>query len=184
MKTEKKNTRRLLKCFALFVFLVNFGAVSFQTIDAQENKEQTKNKKAECDECCDECRDKFIITCPSPPTLVAKFDYLSTHEWEMGQIDNLLMQMQNNPDADGIIVVYGGRINKYGEFEIRTKRIKNYIEYRKFEMARVKIVHGGFRKKFEFELWISPLENSYPPLSPTIAPEKVKFIGTMKPFGP
>jgi hypothetical protein len=38
---------------------------------------------------------------------------------------------------------------------------------------------GGFREKFSVDLWLSPVKSSYPPITPTISPEKVRFKGKM-----
>jgi len=108
----------------------------------------------------------------------------SNHEMEIAYLDSYFDQLNINPQATGYIVVYGGRINKSNENEMRVGRIKRYIKYKNQDESRFKIVHGGFREKFEFEFWLSPIKNAFPPLSPTVAPEKVKFKGKMKPPAP
>ncbi|MDQ2747026.1 MAG: hypothetical protein M3T96_07195, partial [Acidobacteriota bacterium] len=112
-----------------------------------------------------------------------KFTSAINYEDEMRRLDVYLTILQNDEEATGYIVVYGGQMNKYREYDIRVKRIKYYIVgFRKFDESRIRFVNGGFRERFEFELWSSPIKNAFPPLSPTVAPEKVKFRGVMKPF--
>lgn len=117
------------------------------------------------------------------PVLVEGFKSSSSnHETEMAILDSYLATLGNNPTSTGYIVVYGGRLNKFGEYEIRTERVMGYISrVRKFDSERIKLVHGGFREEFEFEFWTSEVKNAFPPLSPTVSPEKVKFSGKMKP---
>lgn len=145
---------------------------------------QTNDK---CDQTID-CVQKFYKECTGneflsdfEPKLVDKFG-ITGYEDEMARMDSFYMQLNGNPEGVGYIVVYGGRVNKYGEFRERVKRLFTYIKERKYDPKRITVVNGGFREKFEFELWTSPIKNSFPPLSPTIDPEKVKFRGIMKPL--
>ena len=122
------------------------------------------------------------IPCPSPPYVTDKFGAVND-ETEIASLDQFTNQIRADKNVVAYIVYYGGKINKYGEFQERTKRIKFYLsKVMKLDMDRIKFVHGGFREKFEFELWLSYTKESFPPLSPTIEPEKVKYIGKMKPL--
>lgn len=189
-KFIKSMKRRLRNLFALSIAIiailiwVSIETNNFYFVTAQENKEKKAEKSFnECKDCCEVCKQNYTLNCPSAPYIFERFRSSITHEDEMGRLDNFLVGMQNDSDLTGYIVVYGGRINKYGEWQERVKRIHNYIKYRrKFDISRIKSVHGGFREKFEFELWLSPIKNSFPPLSPTVSPEQVKFRGKMKPL--
>lgn len=114
------------------------------------------------------------------PKLVDSFG-ITNLEVEWARLDNFFIQLNNDPQTVGYIVVYGGRVNKFGELKERPKTLKNYIKNRGFEPDRIIFVEGGFREKFEYEFWISPSNKIFPPLSPTIELEKVKFRGKMKP---
>lgn len=172
-----KNFNRLATIFVITVFYLCVG-----TTIAQETKQERCDKLTDLMETFNrECYNgEFLDT--FSPELVDSFTFAVNHDDEMSRLDNFLSRLQNNPQATGYIVTYGGRTNKYGEYDIRVGRLKAYIEFRKFDISRIKFVSGGFREKFEFELWISPIKNSFPPLSPTITPEKVRFRGKMKPF--
>lgn len=148
---------------------------------SQENKEDKCGKLSDClqsfyKECLnDEVINQFV------PKDVDKFGVVN-YEDEMARLDNYYVELNNNPNAVGFIVVYGGRVNKFGEFKERVKRLQTYIKERKYDPNRIKVIQGGFREKFEFEFWVSPTKKSFPPLTPTIEAEKVKFKGVMKPL--
>lgn len=166
---------------ALLIVVVNFS-LNTNKVVAQENKEDKCEELAKCfQQFHRECLNENFLNSFSPKD-IDKFAIVN-YEDEMSHLYNFYVELNNNPDAVGFIVVYGGRVNKFGEFDERVKRVKNYLlNDRKLNPSRIKIVHGGFREKFEFELWISPIKNSFPPLSPTVNPEQVKFKGRMKPL--
>lgn len=162
------------------IIIVGLNYNNWQSVVGQEsNPPKSLN---ECKDCCKNCLEKQLLDCPSAPVFLSKFDSTINHEDEMARLDNYFAELNNNPESIGYIVVYGGRINKYGELKERVKRIEAYIKIKNFDPSKIKIVQGGFREKFEFEMWRSPIENSYPPLSPTIDVEKVTFRGKMKPL--
>lgn len=150
-----------------------------------------ETKKEKCDKFGDalqtfsrECYNEEYLNTFSPELVDNLLLTDSSEEFEMLKLD-VFFQIIQNSQATGYIVVYGGRINKYGEYDIRVERITGYtFGTRAQDRSRIKVVHGGFRERFEIELWTSPIKNAFPPLSPTIAPEKVKFKGRMKPFSP
>lgn len=104
-------------------------------------------------------------------------------EGEWARLDAFAISLNNDPELLAYIVIYGGKTNKYGELKERPKPLVHYlINNRKIEPNRIKIIEGGFREKFEFELWTSHSEKMFPPLSPTVEPEKVIFRGKMRPL--
>ncbi len=164
--------------------------ITFQPNFTQVTEQNTKEER--CDRFFDnlqlfyrECYDTKYMDMFSP-VLVDTFKAANTnHEDEMARLDVFLAELANNPNHKGYVVVYGAKVNMLGEYEIRTQRVINYVlKFRKFDSARLTLVNGGFREQFEFELWHSRIKNAFPPLSPTILPEKVKYRGKMKPFGP
>ncbi len=149
----------------LTLTLMIFGFGNLQSITAQEKKIEENH-----------------ITCPLPPFIVDEFGAVNDED-EIARLDHFANQMRSSIRATAYIVYYGGKVNKNGEFQERIKRIKFYLsKVMKLDFSRIKIVHGGFREKFNFELWLSYIEDSFPVLSPTVEPEKVKFIGKMKPL--
>ena len=98
-------------------------------------------------------------------------------------LDGLASDFRNRNQAQIFIVIYGGKTNKKGELKERANRLVNYLtENRKIHLDKISVINGGFREKFEFELWFSPSKNIFPPLSPTVNVEDVKFKGKMKPL--
>ncbi len=168
----------------VIVFVTVILQSGVMTMIAQEDKEKKCQELSKCLETFyKDCLNDDYLSRYSPE-LSESFTTIINHEDEMARLDNYLSVLNDNPTSTGYIVVYGGRTNKYGEYDIRVGRIKDYIfGFRKKDESRIKFVNGGFREKFEFELWRSPIKNSFPPLSPTVAPEKVRFKGKMKPFG-
>lgn len=155
---------RLLSVILLKSALITVGILNVQSIFAQKNNIDAAHS----------------VSYPSPPFITDKFGAVND-EVEIMRLDQFANQIRSNKNTTAYVVYYGGKLNKYGEFQERTKRIKFYLsEVMKLDMDRVKIVHGGFRETFEFELWLSYAKDSFPVLSPTIEPEKVKYIGKMK----
>lgn len=184
MKAVVLKLSGLLTILVVLIFLTNDKKIYLPSIVAQEVKTEKLTEKdgKDCEECCAVCREDAVNECPSAPYLVHKFG-ITTLEEEWLRLDSFAIELGNNPNATAQIIVYGGKINKYNEFQERVKRIKYYLlENRKINPKRIKVIRGGFRDKFEFEFWISEVENSFPPLTPTIDPEKVIFKGKMKPL--
>lgn len=150
-------------------------------VNAQDN--DTKNIEAELEQinkCNRECGDNIYINSLSPD-LIDKSGIINQEEEQL-KLDSFFRTLANKPNSRGFIVVYGGKQNKYGEIDARIKRIKDYGTLRNYPPDLIKFVLGGFREKFEFEFWVSRVPNAFPPLSPTVSPEKVTFKGKMKPF--
>lgn len=168
-------------CVLALAILFTISLINPHFALAQDiSKNNVEPSAEDCKKCQENHLENHIPTCPTP-YLINKFG-VTNSEVEAANLDVFFTELNNNPDSVGYIVGYGGRTNKFGEFKERTKRLETYIKIRKYDPSRIKIVHGGFREKFEFEFWISPIKDSFPLLSPTIEPEKVKFKGLMKPL--
>jgi hypothetical protein len=102
-------------------------------------------------------------------------------EDEMARLDNFAVQLQNEPSAKGLIVVYGGqrfrgRLPKRGEAEARGARLKPYLVNRRgIPMDQLMVVNWGYIKEWYVQLWIVPSGASIPDRLPTIPAEKIKF---------
>jgi len=105
---------------------------------------------------------------------------------EKARLDNFALQLQNQPNAIGYIVFYGGR--RYGprrktqlprrnEGEARVARLKDYllIGSRNLDPRQIVLVNGGYRETWQSELWVVPKGAKPPTLSPTLKPEQIKF---------
>jgi hypothetical protein len=165
------------RVFSKVLLIICIGICNLQIVISQEDQD--------CKKLLDICKEnqKNCLTASSSkfssPFIIATFGIIN-HESEMGRLDLFAQRISENPKSTAYVVAYGGKVNKFGEFDIRTDRIKNYLlDKKKLDPTRIKFVHGGFRETFEFELWISPIENSFPPLTPRVSPERVKFRGKM-----
>jgi hypothetical protein len=102
-------------------------------------------------------------------------------EDEMARLDNVSVQLQNQPAARGIMIFYGGRrfrgrLPKPGEAAARAARMKPYlVDRRGVPAERIIVIDGGYREEFQVELWVIPAEATTPPPSPTVAAKDIKF---------
>lgn len=164
------------------IFLISLSHFNSNFAIAQETKEEKCEKLYVCyqefnKECSnDDFQRRFA------PRIFHKFGVVNLEE-EWAILDMFSQEMGNNPEDIAYVIYYGGKVNKYGEAKERVKRITYYLtENRGKDPKKIIVVNGGFREKFEFELWLSPVKNSFPPLTPAIDPEKVIFKGKMKPL--
>jgi hypothetical protein len=76
-------------------------------------------------------------------------------EDEMSKLDYLALQLPDNADTYGYIIVYGGRRGmRRDEVRVRAARMRRYlVETRGVSSKRVAVVDGGFREKLTVEFW-------------------------------
>jgi hypothetical protein len=96
---------------------------------------------------------------------------------EKARLDNLAIQLQNEPGAQGYIIAYAGRRARVGQAKARLTRAKNYlIEPHGIRADRLVLIDGGHRENLEVELWIIPTGATPPTASPTVQPSEVQII--------
>lgn len=103
----------------------------------------------------------------------------SDRSWEsdMAALDLLSNELRSAVDSKGYIIIYGARLGRRGEVQKRMSCMKGYmLERRGFRADQITIVHGGFRVGAMMELWIVPQGACPPVLTPTVAPEDVRFL--------
>jgi len=112
-------------------------------------------------------------------------------EDEKARLDNFAIELQNNPEARGYIIFYGGqrypscwyggrrynaRRPRFGEAEARVARIKPYlVNLRGFSPDRIVVVNGGFRESWMAELWIVPSGAQPPTPTPTLQRQDIRY---------
>jgi len=102
-------------------------------------------------------------------------------EDEYARLDNFAIQLQNEPEAKGVIIFYGGKtfrgkLPKKGGAEARAARLKPYlVERRGIPSERVVIINGGYAEAWRAEIWIVPAGATMPDPSGTIPAEEIKF---------
>ena len=76
---------------------------------------------------------------------------------EKARLDNYAIQLQNEPNAQGYIIVYGGRRGPRGEASRRAARAREYLTtLRGIDSRRLIVLEGPERDVLTTELWIVP----------------------------
>ena len=108
---------------------------------------------------------------------------------EKARLDNFANELQNNPDAQGYIIFYGGKrqqsadrrnsrleLPRQGEAAARVARLKPYISStRGIDNDRVVVINGGYRDLWAAELWIVPKGAKPPAPTATVKPQRIRF---------
>jgi hypothetical protein len=100
------------------------------------------------------------------PKPALKFDEYGNIRFndEKARLDNYAIQLQNDPTATGVILVYG---SCEGEAQQRGDRAKDYlVNTRGIEAGRITVVDGGCRSDLLVQLWIVP-QGATPPAPDT-----------------
>ena len=111
--------------------------------------------------CPASCSVSLPITIPPP----RKFDeyYDIARNDEKARLDNYGIQLQNEPGAQGYIIVYPSKKAKSSEAQERATRISDYlVNSRGIDASRFTITMGAARDGWMIELWIVP-QGATPP---------------------
>jgi hypothetical protein len=118
-----------------------------------------------------------VLTPALPPVGPRKFDEFPNLAFDdqKARLDNLAIQMQNEPNAQGYIIVYAGRTSRPGTAERLGTRARDYlVQQRGLDPSRFTVVNGGYRETDYFELWIVPQGAQPPQPTPTVQPGEVR----------
>jgi hypothetical protein len=102
-------------------------------------------------------------------------------EDEMARLDNFALQLQNAPQARGVIIFYGGKtfrgkLPKRGEAEARAARLKPYLVGRRgIPSAQVIVMNGGYAEEWMAQLWLIPAGASMPSPDEVVRVTNVRF---------
>lgn len=98
-----------------------------------------------------------------------------TYDDQKARLDNLAVELQNDPSTRAYIIAYGGRYSPISQVEVLMKRARDYIvEQRGIDASRLAIVNGGFREGDSVELWVVPAGAEAPRATPTVQAGEVK----------
>ena len=104
-----------------------------------------------------------------------------TFDDQKARLDNLAVELQNDPTMIGYIIAYGGRTSPIGQVEMLMTRARNYLtNERAIDGSRLVIVNGGFREGDSVELWLVPRGAPTPRATPTVQAGEVKPAGTTR----
>jgi len=114
---------------------------------------------------------------------VRKFDEFGDIkcEDEMARLDNVAIQLQNEPTAKGVLVFFGGKTFRgklplRGEAAARAARLKPYLVNRRgIPSNRVMVFDGGYADEWRVEIWVVPMSFWFPAPKPEIPADGVKF---------
>jgi PEGA domain len=119
-----------------------------------------------------------VVTAPERKVIVAReFDECNncTFDDQKARLDNLAVELQNDPSTTAYIIAYGGRYSPLSQVEVLMKRARNYmVDQRGIDASRLVIVNGGFREGDSVELWIVPSGAAAPRATPTVQAGDVK----------
>ena len=88
---------------------------------------------------------------------------------QKARLDNLAVELQNDPTATTYVIAYGGITSRIGQAELLGARARDYlVAQRGTDQSRITVMNGGFREEDCVELWIVPSGASAPQPSPTV----------------
>ena len=117
---------------------------------------------------------------PRPPkrTIVGReFDTCCScsYDDQKARLDNLAVELQNDPTTTTYIFAYGGRTSPVGQADRLLARSRDYlVSQRGVDAARIVLVNGGFREEDCTEMWVVPRGATTPQASPTVLPGDVR----------
>jgi hypothetical protein len=98
-----------------------------------------------------------------------------TFDDQKARLDNLGVELQNDPTTRAYIIAYGGRMSPVGQVEKLMSRAREYmVAQRGIDASRLTIVNGGFREEDSVELWIVPRGAAAPQPTPTVQAGEIK----------
>jgi len=98
-----------------------------------------------------------------------------TFDDQKARLDNLAVELQNDPTTRAYIIAYGGRMSPVGQVEKLMNRAREYmVTQRGIDVSRLSVVNGGYREEDSVELWIVPSGAAAPQATPTVQAGEIK----------
>jgi len=98
-----------------------------------------------------------------------------TFDDQKARLDNLAVELQNDPTTRAYIIAYGGRTSPVGQVEKLMNRAREYmVTQRGIDASRLSVVNGGYREEDSVELWIVPSGAAAPQATPTVQAGEIK----------
>jgi len=91
------------------------------------------------------------------------------------RLDNLAVELQNDPTTTTYVFAYGGRTSVVGQADRLLVRARDYlVTQRGIDASRIILVNGGYREEDCVEVWIVPRGATPPQPTPTVQPSEVR----------
>ncbi|HEV7475667.1 MAG TPA: hypothetical protein VGN90_16550 [Pyrinomonadaceae bacterium] len=88
---------------------------------------------------------------------------------QKARLDNLAVELQNDPSTTTYVIAYGGRTSRIGQADLLGTRARDYLTaQRGIDQSRITVINGGFREEDCVELWIVPRGATPPQPTPTV----------------
>lgn len=123
---------------------------------------------------------------PPPPheNPAREFDVCCTcsYDDQKARLDNLAIELQNDPSTTSYIIAYAGRTSRTGAADKLLNRAKDYlVTKRVVDQTRIVTVNGGYREEDCVELWVVPRGAQAPQPTPTVQPGDAKPAADVAP---
>jgi len=99
------------------------------------------------------------VSIPVPRIVSRRFDEFPDIQRndEKARLDNLVIELQNDPSATAYVVIYPGRGGKRGDVQHHASRVVEYmVNSRGIDKERIVTLVGSTREELFVELWITP----------------------------
>ncbi|MBC8029345.1 MAG: hypothetical protein H7Z16_04480 [Pyrinomonadaceae bacterium] len=88
---------------------------------------------------------------------------------QKARLDNLAVELQNDPSTTTYVIAYGGRSSRIGQAAMLGDRARDYlVTNRGIDQSRIVVVNGGFREEDCVELYVVPSGATAPVATPTV----------------
>lgn len=88
---------------------------------------------------------------------------------QKARLDNLAVELQNDPSTTSYVIAYGGRTSRVGQADLLGSRARDYlVTQRGIDQSRIVVLNGGFREEDCVELWVVPRGATPPVPTPTV----------------
>ena len=100
-----------------------------------------------------------------------------TFDDQKARLDNLAVELQNDPSTTAYIIAYGARSSRAGEANRLGARAREYLTaQRGIDTSRIVVLNGGYREQNCVELWIVPRGATPPQPRPTVQAGDIKPV--------
>ncbi len=98
---------------------------------------------------------------------------------QKARLDNLAVELQNDPSTMTYVIAYGGRRSRIGQADMLGDRARDYlVTHRGIDQSRITVLNGGFREEDCVELWVIPSGATPPVATPTVDAGDVRPAAT------